>query len=31
MDVLLIWNLGENQQGLGKGQCVEEEKQGQLQ
>jgi hypothetical protein len=28
MDVLMIMNLGENQQGLGKGQGVEEEQQG---
>jgi hypothetical protein len=28
MDVLLIWNLGEGQQGLGKGHDVKEEKQG---
>jgi hypothetical protein len=28
MDVLMIRNLGENQQGLGKGQDVEKEQQG---
>jgi hypothetical protein len=28
MDVLMIRNLGEDQQGLGKGQDVKEEKQG---
>jgi hypothetical protein len=31
MDVLMIWYLGEDHQGLGKGQGVEEEQQGQPQ
>jgi hypothetical protein len=31
MDVLIIWNLGEDQQGLGKGQDFNEEKLGRSQ